>query len=57
MEMSNEMTTKLSIHSGEMDIAMEKAQKLVDLLKEAKSLADDLASTEMDIGFSFTQLT
>lgn len=42
-------TVELSLEVKGIKEAMEKAEKLVKALKEAKILADELASTELDI--------
>lgn len=51
--MEKEDTNKINVEveiSG-IDENIKKAEKLVSLLKEAKSLADDLASVNLDVGF------
>ena len=50
------MNVKLKAHldNSEIDEAMKKAERFVELLKEAKSLADDLASVRFKIGYKLT---
>lgn len=42
-------TVELSLDLKGVDEATEKAEKLVNVLKEAKTLADELASIEFDV--------
>ena len=41
---------KVTINCEEVDTYVEKAQKYVDLLKEAKTLAEELASVDFEVG-------
>lgn len=47
MEKRNEAMIKVDVDCSEMDIAIEKAEHLKDLLLEAKTLVDELASKEI----------
>lgn len=49
--MSEENKVLLNVEVVGLDEAMVKVARLVDLLNEAKSLVNDLASSELDINF------
>ena len=48
-KLKNTVKIKVNLDTSEIDETTEKAARLVGLLKEAKSLADDLASTRLEI--------
>ena len=48
-ETSNIQNIALNIEIKNIDEEIKKAEKLIELLKEAKSLADDLASIDFEI--------
>lgn len=41
----------LNLEVKQLDENLKKTEKLIELIKEAKTLADELASTEFDINF------
>lgn len=43
---------KINVKLDDIDEATEKAERYVDLLKEAKTLADELASVELEVTVS-----
>jgi hypothetical protein len=47
--LKNMVKLKVNIETSEIDETTNKAARLVELLKEAKSLADDLASSSLEI--------
>lgn len=48
MPEAGQLTLCVKVDSNELDDATEKAKKLLDLLKEAKSLTDEMASRGFD---------
>ncbi|MCL2841799.1 MAG: hypothetical protein FWE05_13655 [Defluviitaleaceae bacterium] len=47
--MNNVVTINANVDTSKIDEAITKADRLRNLIKEAKSLADDLASTEINL--------
>jgi len=50
--MDNAVTVDIKVNTAKVDAAIAKLERLVGLIKEAKSLADDLASTEINLQIS-----
>lgn len=47
----DEQTVEVNVEITGVDEAVEKAERYVELLREAKTLADELASVEFDVSF------